>query len=175
MNILNEPIKIIDRESLERKWDWVGLVVRTRRVLQNGLGTIPEGSFALVKGQHNGADLVFKPCDDCGVQFNINKVDLGSLEPVVRIVKNPPYRNSLYYRQNPEAIWGKFEEWAVSTYGPYPDLPPPYRQAAFEEQIRYLIDGRILSMEDMLSVFEQVARSIQGKARSSLDRAEECS
>lgn len=90
----------------KRKWDWIGLVVRTRTAMQNGSVRIPKGAELIVTYQRGGASLLGKPCDCCGIQAIITKVPLPDLEIVRRAVEAPPYpHGSLYSGDATRAAW----------------------------------------------------------------------
>lgn len=77
-----------------RKWDWIGLVVRTKVSMMNGEVWIPDGTEMVVIYQQGGADLVAKPCAHCGIaKRSIRKVPLDELEPIRRAFPAPPFRS----------------------------------------------------------------------------------
>lgn len=58
----------------------VGDVVCSRREMRNGYAILPAGTLFTVKRRFSGYDLDAHPCDKCGVQIRINRVDDGALE-----------------------------------------------------------------------------------------------
>lgn len=91
--------------SLKRKWDWVGLVVRTKKEMRNGWGVIPAGTEMVVTHQRSGAHLASKPCACCGLTAIIAKVELSCLEPVRRAIAVPEHNRAIYTRDAVSAAW----------------------------------------------------------------------
>lgn len=66
---------------MRRKYRFkVGDVVRSRREMQNARAILPAGTLFTVKRRFSGYDLDSHPCDKCGVQMRITRVDDGALE-----------------------------------------------------------------------------------------------
>lgn len=59
-----------------------GLRVRSLRPFRNGLGNMPEGTTFTVLGKRSGFDLLADPCDCCGFQFRIRKIDPRDVEVI---------------------------------------------------------------------------------------------
>jgi hypothetical protein len=66
--------------------DVKGLAVRTKFPLSNGMMTIPAGAIGTITGGANWARLAFeaKPCECCGVQMRISRVEKYCFEPLAR-------------------------------------------------------------------------------------------
>lgn len=58
----------------------VGDVVRSRREMRNGYAVLPAGTLFTVHRRFSGYDLKSHPCDKCGVQIRINRVEDGAVE-----------------------------------------------------------------------------------------------
>lgn len=54
--------------------DWIGLVVRSKCVLQNGLMEAPTGTRFLVTRKHGLLNLKSEPCASCGKQMIVTRV-----------------------------------------------------------------------------------------------------
>lgn len=67
---------------MRRKYRFkVGDVVRSLREMRNGRAILPAGTLFTVHRRFSGYDLESHPCDKCGVQIRMTRVDDGALEP----------------------------------------------------------------------------------------------
>ena len=66
---------------MRRKYRFnVGDVIRSRREMRNGYAVLPAGTLFTVRRRFSGYDLDSHPCDKCGVQIRISRVDDDALE-----------------------------------------------------------------------------------------------
>lgn len=84
-----------------RKCDWMGLVVESRRDLKSGWMRKPAGTLWLVTYNRSGLSLESEPCACCGLQASISRVDPTDVKVVGR------YRS-------PEEEYGTGWDWKPS-------------------------------------------------------------
>ncbi len=61
---------------MRRKYRFkIGDVVSSRREMRNGYAILPAGTLFTVRRRFGGYDLDSHPCDRCGVQLRMTRVD----------------------------------------------------------------------------------------------------
>jgi hypothetical protein len=76
---MSKQYAVVPHPKLKREYK--GRLVRTTRELKNGWGMIPLGAVATVSHQSpKGSELVFEPCDCCGLKAVISHVGMDSIE-----------------------------------------------------------------------------------------------
>lgn len=81
------------------KRDWIGLRVRSRHAIQNGLGTVPAGTMFTVTDSYAGLRMTSDKCPACGVQFYVSRVNQASVEIVERDEKVTRERSDMRRRR----------------------------------------------------------------------------
>lgn len=65
---------------VNRKMDYLGLLVRSKTQLTNGWASLPSGKILTVTGWSRGLGLKSEPCPCCGIQLSIARVDIDQVE-----------------------------------------------------------------------------------------------
>lgn len=107
-------------QLIKRKMDWEGLRVESLTSLRNGWGEIPSGTHFMVTDWTRGLSLKSVPCDCCGVQVYIGRVDAEDVH-----ILDIPY--------NHERIrWNAGRKYVKGVHGRYltePSDPKPEHQS----------------------------------------------
>lgn len=78
--------------------EWGGLKCRTTRPIQNGLGTLKEGSLVVVDARYptaTGLHVETETCKKCGVSWRCSRLRPDDLIPLKRIAPcRPPRKRS---------------------------------------------------------------------------------
>ena len=74
-----------------RKWDWTGMLVRSRTELRTMRVILPAGTEGIVTYAYGGLTIWWRPCRCCGVSLCMTKVLPREVEAVRRFQPPPPY------------------------------------------------------------------------------------
>lgn len=64
----------------KRVGDWIGLKIKTSRVLKSGMMEIPPGTICEVTSASSGLSLAVPKCEHCGVRVFITHVNPRDVE-----------------------------------------------------------------------------------------------
>lgn len=82
MGLSNGRLRMVPPPGKKLIRDWVGLTVRFRTQLGNGMGRMPAGTLAKVRYAHGGLEVETEPCKCCGLQLRITRVSFTDVEVV---------------------------------------------------------------------------------------------
>ncbi|MFB6375416.1 MAG: hypothetical protein ABEN55_20385 [Bradymonadaceae bacterium] len=60
--------------EVDQAWDWVGLIVQSKRPFENGYARVDAGRLWVVTKSRGSLDLKSEPCGECGFSMNVSDV-----------------------------------------------------------------------------------------------------
>ncbi|MGX5885196.1 hypothetical protein MJ546_33715, partial [Burkholderia gladioli] len=82
VTVRNNKIRNVPPPGKKLIRDWLGMRVRTKRVMRNGYVEIPAGTLATVDGIGVGLELKIDPCSCCGMRAYISRIHGNDVEPI---------------------------------------------------------------------------------------------
>ena len=106
----------LDAKTLEKKANWKGAVVRSRRRIHNGHGSLPADAYWQVLRNYGGLELYSLPCKCCGFRLMSAKVSEQDVEYIGHI---PNRQDEIHHWTLARTA---ADDWRVNGAHPEPQL-----------------------------------------------------